>query len=1061
MFIAKIGFLILFLLNLNLLFAQNQELNDTSKILVWFSANDTLTIYDNEYRISKWYNVIDSNIKAIQNDTIYQPILTNNINEINNKSAVFFNNNYLDINSSFPLDSFNYLIIVLKPIHTGNFGMFISKGFSGNGSFTLAEHASTPVIRFYIDNTNVTSTVETNNKWLILTTELNRSNNEIKLYKNSNLSFVQSYTGDLLGNNSINWCIGKDASSINYKYSGYISDVVFLNNTSTDIDRITYESFLRYKYAPPVNLGCDIHIPYGFCDTTIDAGGRFTSYQWNTGDTTQAITVNQPGQYSVTVTDIFGFQSSDSIMVYYPQMTNPVSDTLICYGDTVKWNAGLQDTNYTFLWQDGLTADSIYAISQAGSYYVQISDTFGCVYNSDTAHITIDNYPISTTLGNDTSLCAGQNLYLQNGANQTVNYLWSTGDTTEYITINTAGDYSVTATNSIGCVATDTVNIQIHGYAPIVGFDYSNTCFNDITQFTDTSYTTDNSNIIQWQWIINQTDTITNQNIDVQFPDTGAYSVSLKVLTDSMCSNFTSKNIVINPLPQADFMHNALCQNYNILFNNTSSISSGSIDSAIWFFANDTIISQNANYTYNNFGNKTVKLVVYSNNLCKDSISKTLEIKPSPVVKFDAANTCVNKYVKFYNKTETQVYNPILELQWNLNNQYQTSVENPVYQFYNDSSISVSLYVKTVNGCTDTLTKQIQLYNNPVARIVSDSICVNNQTTLIQASYIDNDTISAYTWYIEGHYYQNEAPQYTFTTEGYENIGLYVISSHNCSDTVSKNIRILPLPNPDFNINPEYGITNANTILRAEQSSGTHLWYVNGNVLSDSLINISFSDSGYYSITHIITDSLQCTDSTKLEYLVVVPAANIAVSELYVNKNKNTLSASVDVINIGNIPADSILFTIHPESYSPVSEKYTNTLYPGQFVNYKFNTIYNLIKQPEYVCVNIKMLGKYADIDETNNTKCENLSSGFKLYPVYPNPAKNYINVGFVFDESNVATISIIDNSGKYLKKINVNNVQKSYNIVNIDISELNDGAYTIELSAGNNRTQSKFVKIK
>lgn len=71
-----------------------------------------------------------------------------------------------------------------------------------------------------------------------------------------------------------------------------------------------------------VNLGVDIKIKEGE-SVTLDAGSNGISYLWNTGETTQKITVSQAGEYSVTVTYDEGCQSTDSINII-------VEDNCIC-----------------------------------------------------------------------------------------------------------------------------------------------------------------------------------------------------------------------------------------------------------------------------------------------------------------------------------------------------------------------------------------------------------------------------------------------------------------------------------------------------------------------------------------------------------------------------------------------------------------------------------------------------------------------------------------------------------------------------------------------------------
>ncbi len=56
----------------------------------------------------------------------------------------------------------------------------------------------------------------------------------------------------------------------------------------------------------------------------LDAGPGFTSYFWNTGFTGQILSATQPGTYSVTVTDSFGCQASDSATITHHPIPQPL-----------------------------------------------------------------------------------------------------------------------------------------------------------------------------------------------------------------------------------------------------------------------------------------------------------------------------------------------------------------------------------------------------------------------------------------------------------------------------------------------------------------------------------------------------------------------------------------------------------------------------------------------------------------------------------------------------------------------------------------------------------------
>ncbi len=207
----------------------------------------------------------------------------------------------------------------------------------------------------------------------------------------------------------------------------------------------------------PVNLGNDTTICAG-SSLTLDAGNPGASYSWNTGANSQTISVNAAGTYSVTVTNAAGCSDTDTIMV----MTTPAptvmlgNDTAICPGSTVTLNAGNMGTGATYMWSTGANTQSL-VVANAGTYSVAVMSSTGCT-GRDT--IIVMNAPVPVVnLGRDTMLCIGSSLAL-NAGNAGGSYAWSTGATTSSITVNTPGIYSVSVTNTSGCVGGDTINVM-------------------------------------------------------------------------------------------------------------------------------------------------------------------------------------------------------------------------------------------------------------------------------------------------------------------------------------------------------------------------------------------------------------------------------------------------------------------------------------------------------------------------------------------------------------------------------------------------------------------------
>lgn len=80
---------------------------------------------------------------------------------------------------------------------------------------------------------------------------------------------------------------------------------------------------------PAISLGNDTALLPG-TTVTISPGSDFRAYEWSDGETTPAITVSQPGTYSVVVTDTNGCKASDQINItiklYIPEFFTPNGD---------------------------------------------------------------------------------------------------------------------------------------------------------------------------------------------------------------------------------------------------------------------------------------------------------------------------------------------------------------------------------------------------------------------------------------------------------------------------------------------------------------------------------------------------------------------------------------------------------------------------------------------------------------------------------------------------------------------------------------------------------------
>ncbi|MBI34858.1 MAG: hypothetical protein CMP67_05770 [Flavobacteriales bacterium] len=201
-------------------------------------------------------------------------------------------------------------------------------------------------------------------------------------------------------------------------------------------------------------------------DTTVCLGDHFlldaqndgSDYLWNMGQTTQSIEVTNSGEYSVEIVNWGKCITKDTTSIVFDSV--PVvdlgDDIQICQGNSVSLDA--QNSELDFLWNTGDTSQEIEVFS-SGIFGVEAINSNGCI-GSDSILVKINPLPI-VRLGNDTVLCSGQ-IYLLNAENQGANYLWSSGESSQTISVSEVGEYIVFVTDDNGCSSSDTVEVAFN-----------------------------------------------------------------------------------------------------------------------------------------------------------------------------------------------------------------------------------------------------------------------------------------------------------------------------------------------------------------------------------------------------------------------------------------------------------------------------------------------------------------------------------------------------------------------------------------------------------------------
>lgn len=184
-----------------------------------------------------------------------------------------------------------------------------------------------------------------------------------------------------------------------------------------------------------------------------------------------------------------------------------------------------------------------------------------------------------------------------------------------------SGTYKILSIVNYACYIDSLIDTIIVNDIPILNLG------SDIDSCTNSSILIDGttSNISTYLWN-DGTNLATNS-----YNTTGQYH--LKVTDLLGCFNSDTINITVNELPVVNFSVPNTCLNNSSVFNNQSSISSGTISSYQWNFDdgnNSNLL--NPNHLFTNDGSYNIQLIATSNNNCKDSIVSTHIVYPIPTV---------------------------------------------------------------------------------------------------------------------------------------------------------------------------------------------------------------------------------------------------------------------------------------------------------------------------------------------------------------------------------------------------------------------------------------------
>ncbi|MCB9233512.1 MAG: T9SS type A sorting domain-containing protein [Bacteroidia bacterium] len=185
------------------------------------------------------------------------------------------------------------------------------------------------------------------------------------------------------------------------------------------------------------------------------------SYAWQ-------VIISNGGSLQDTIIDTLVIPGINNSVLISPGGGNGI--LALCPGQSITLNAAPGFTSYT--WSNFSTQNTL-VVNAPGVYALTAVDGNGCSYydyvtvNAQTApaSASLISAPLTTQL----KTCLGNPQILLAAMGSFLNPLWSTGDTTTHIYVNTPGTYSILVENAQGCQFVDTVVITNDTFPDVYG----------------------------------------------------------------------------------------------------------------------------------------------------------------------------------------------------------------------------------------------------------------------------------------------------------------------------------------------------------------------------------------------------------------------------------------------------------------------------------------------------------------------------------------------------------------------------------------------------------------
>jgi gliding motility-associated-like protein len=453
------------------------------------------------------------------------------------------------------------------------------------------------------------------------------------------------------------------------------------------------------------------------------------------------------------------------------------------------------------------------------------------------------------------------------------------------------GGFSVTliVTDQNGCRSSVTKDsIVVATDRPVADFvvDRRSACAIPFTaNFADSSNT---RYPVTYQWDFGRGVTSTLKNPTNIYSDTGSFNVKLTITNKFGCSDDTTKTQIIRvekvvaKIVTSDTLG---CTPYKSNFKAQLNVP---FKSFFWDLGNGiTSTDTSVSTTYSTSGTYTVKLIGISQQGCIDTVTKIIRVGEKPDASFTVSKNqaCGIPFTTQYTNTSSS---NAVEFLWDFGDGTISTSEDPSKTYNRLGYYYTRLYVKTIEGCTDTsFIRDFIFIGEPVLEMtaIPDGGC-SPLNSRFNVSLSGPGTIQNINWnFGNGNTFSGiNPPIQTYNSIGSFNNTATVTFSDGCATKVlSKTVGVGTKPNVSGSITPKLVCAETQSVKYTAVGGDFNTkftWYFGDGKSSDGkIVSYEYSDIGTFDVWLVVSNS-GCKDSVFIDKVVVQPPIALFTSSV-------------------------------------------------------------------------------------------------------------------------------------------------------------------------------------